>query len=138
MDLGIKYTTQSIEDLKIDLAYFYSAENDGIGKAGESTRYAYDIVDDFHEKNQVNFRMIYTHPIAETSNEFGFSLLYSQLEATHIGVDDGDRFAASAHMLNRYKNFTLKTQITRYEVSVDNNKDGIDDPLVTRGGFNYG
>jgi hypothetical protein len=138
MDMGIKYTTQSIEDLKIDLAYFYSAENDGIGKGGESTRYAYDIVDDFHEKNQFNLRMIYSQAIAETSNEFGFSLLYSQLEATNVGVENGDRFAASAHMVNRYKNFTLKTQLTRYETSVDKDNDGRDDTLVTMGGFNYG
>lgn len=138
MDLGLKFTSQSLENLKIDLAYFYSAEDDGIGKGGESTRYAYDVVDDFHERDQFNLRVIYTKDIGESSNDFGLSLLYSKLESKIAGVDDGDRFAASAHMVNRYKNFTLKTQLTRYEMSVDKDSDGVDDTLITMGGFNYG
>lgn len=138
MDLGLKFTSQSIENLKIDLAYFYGAEDDGIGSGGESTRYAYDVVDDFHERDQFNLRVIYTQAIGKSVNDFGFSLLYSQLESTTTGIDDGERFAVSGHVLNQYKNFTLKTQLTRYEMSVDNNGDGADDALVTMGGFNYG
>lgn len=138
MDLGLKFTSQSIENLRIDLAYFYGAEEDGIGRGGESTRYAYDVVDDFHERDQFNLRVIYTQAIGKSVNDFGFSLLYSQLESTTAGIDDGERFAVSGHMVNKYKNFTLKTQLTRYEMSVDNNSDGADDALVTMGGFNYG
>ncbi|QFR43000.1 hypothetical protein [Sulfurimonas xiamenensis] len=138
MDLGMKFTSQSIKNLTIDLAYFYGAEDDGIGKGGESTRYGYDVVDDFNERDQLNLRVVYTQSIGESSNDFGFSLLYSELESKIASVDDGERFAASAHMVNRYKNFTLKTQLTRYEMSVDKNNDGSDDALVTMGGFNYG
>lgn len=138
MDLGVKFTSQILENITIDLAYFYSAEDDGIGKGGESTRYAYDVVDDFNEKDQFNIRVVYTKDIGDSSNDFGFSLLYSELESKIDGVDDGDRFATSAHMVNRYKGFTLKTQLTRYEMSVDKDNDGSYDTLVTMGGFNYG
>ncbi|MCD6260083.1 MAG: hypothetical protein J7J31_10845 [Helicobacteraceae bacterium] len=138
MDLGIKFTSQSIENLKLDFAYFYSAQEDGVGKGGESTRYGYDIIDEYHEKNQFNFRIIYSQDIAKSSHEFGMSLLYSQLEAQNNGIEDGDRYAVSLHTKSHYKNFTLKTQLTRYSVSVDRDNNRVDDTLVTMGGFNYG
>lgn len=137
-DLGIKYTTEALENIKIDLAYFYSAEDDGIGMGDESTRYAYDVINEFHEKNQINFRLIYAYLGAQTINELGVSLLYSQLDSQKNGVDDGDRYAASIHMVNSYKNVTLKTQLTRYEMSVDGDNDAKDDSLITMGAFNYG
>nr|WP_321267110.1 hypothetical protein [uncultured Sulfurimonas sp.] len=137
MDVGVKYTS-SYESIKYDLAYYPQSEPEGIGAGGESARYAYDVVDDFHEKNQLNARMIYTANIGGYEQDFGFSLLYSQLESQLSGVDDGSRFAASAHMINRFGNFTLATQLTRYEMSVDADNDGKDDSLITMGGFNYG
>ena len=137
MDLGLKLSG-SYEDIKYDLAYYPKSEPDGIGAGGESTRYAYDVVDDFHEKNQLSARMIYTTKIAGFDQDFGFSLLYSDLESQISGVDDGSRFAGSAHMVNRYENFTLTTQLTRYEMSVDSDNDSKDDSLIKMGGFNYG
>lgn len=137
MDLGVKFSSK-YANLKYDVAYYPQSEPEGTGAGGESTRYAYDVVDDFHEKNQVNLRMIYTTNIGDNAQDFGFSLLYSQLDAQNPGVDDGSRYAASVHMINRYGNLTLATQITRYEMSVDNDKDGKDDTLIKMGGFNYG
>lgn len=137
MDLGVKFKS-SFGDIKYDLAYYPQSEPEGIGKGNESARYAYDVVGDFEEKNQINGRMIYTKMMGGKAQELGFSLLYSQLEAQNSGVDNGSRYAASAHMKNRFGNFTLATQLTRYEMSVDANNDGKDDSLVTMGGFNYG
>jgi hypothetical protein len=137
MDLGVKFSS-SYNKLKYDIAYYAQSEPDGIGAGGESARYAYDTVDDFHEKNQVNFRAIYTTEMGGYSQDFGFSLLYSQLESQLAGVDDGSRFAASAHMINHFGNFTLATQLTRYEISVDSDNNSDDDSLVKMGGFNYG
>jgi hypothetical protein len=136
MDLGVKLKSH-YGNIKYDVAYYPKNEPQGVGKGRESARYAYDVVDDFHERNQVNLRVIYSMDAGGFTQDFGFSLLYSQLEAQQNGVDDGTRYAASAHMINRYANFTLATQITRYEMSVDNDNDGKDDPLVSMGGFNY-
>lgn len=137
MDLGVKFSS-TLNNIKYDLAYYYGSEDDGIGAGGESTRYAYDVVDDFHEKNQFSARVIYSGKLWDKKQEYGISLLYSQLEAQTQGIDDGSRFAVSAHMINRYDNFTLTTQLTRYEMSVDANNDSIDDALIKMGGFNYG
>lgn len=137
MDLGIKYSSR-YKNIKYDLAYYPQSEPQGTGAGGESARYAYDVVDTFHEKNQINLRTIYTTQIGGDDQDFGFSFLYSQLEAQQNGVDNGSRFAASFHMINRYKNLTLTTQLTRYEFSTDADNDGKDDPLIKMGGFNYG
>ena len=137
MDLGVKFSNK-FQNIKYDIAYYPQSEPDGIGKGGESTRYGYDVVDDFHEKDQLNFRAIYTTQIAGYSQDFGFSLLYSNLDSQLAGVSDGSRFAASAHMLNHYGNFTLATQLTRYEISVDSDNNAQDDTLIKMGGFNYG
>lgn len=137
MDLGVKYKS-SYENINYDLAFYPKSESRGTGEGGESARYAYDVVDDFHEKNQINGRMIYTAEIGEDKHDFGLSLLYSDLESQLSGVDDGSRYAVSAHMINRFGDFTLATQLTRYEMSVDKDNDKEDDPLITMGGFNYG
>lgn len=137
MDLGVKFKS-SVGDIKYDLAFYPQSEPNGIGKGGDSARYAYDVVGDFEEKNQVNGRMIYTAMMGGKAQEFGLSVLYSTLEAQKSGVDDGSRYAVSAHMKNRFGNFTLATQLTRYEMSVDADNDGKDDPLTVMGGFNYG
>jgi len=149
MDLGVKFNS-SFGDIKYDLAYYPQSEPNGIGKgevytndgtqelSGDSARYAYDVVGDFEEKNQINARMIYTKMMNGKAQEFGVSLLYSQLEAQKSGVDDGSRYAISAHMKNRFGNFTLATQLTRYEMLVDADNDGKDDTLTVMGGFNYG
>ncbi len=138
MDLGAKISGVYGDSLRYDLGYYLMSEPEGVGSGGESARYAYDVVDDFHEKNQVVGRLIYTKKLGDTTNDFGVSLLYSQLEAQNNGISDGTRFAASAHMINHIGNFTLATQLTRYEMSVDNDNDGKDDTLIKMGGFNYG
>ncbi|WP_373073418.1 porin [Sulfurimonas sp.] len=58
MDLGIKLTGE-FNNFKYVLAYYPKSEPDGIGAGGESTRYAYDVVDDFHEKDQLSARLMY-------------------------------------------------------------------------------
>ncbi len=138
MDLGTKISGVYGESLRYDVGYYPMSEPEGVGVGGESARYAYDVVDDFHERNQVAARLIYTKKVADTTNDFGVSLLYSQLEAQNNGVADGTRFAVSAHMVNHIGNFSIATQLTRYEMSVDNDNDGKDDSLIVMGGFNYG
>lgn len=131
MDLGVKYSSEIFENLKIDVGYFYGSEGSGIGDGGESVRYAYDVVDEFHERDQINLRALYQKKFAQSSHELGISLLYSRLESQREGVKDGDRYAISLHNVTHYNDFTLKTQLTRYEMRTGSN-------LVTMGGFNYG
>ena len=138
MDLGAKVSGVYGESLRYDLGYYPMSEPEGVGVGGESTRYAYDVVDDFHEKNQVAARLIYMQKLEGMKNDFGLSLLYSELEAQNNGVSDGTRFAVSAHMINHIGNFSIATQLTRYEMSVDGDNDGKDDALIKMGGFNYG
>lgn len=137
MDLGVKISARLHEGLRYDLAYYPQSEPEGRGAGAEATRYAYDVVNEFQEKNQIVARMIYSKGIADTQHDFGVSFLYSTLEAQRQGVDDGSRYALSAHMINMIYGFRLATQITRYEMAVDVNKDSRDDALVTMGGFNY-
>lgn len=108
MDLGVKYSS-SFDNIKYDFAYYPKSEPKGTGTGGESARYAYDVLGEFEEKNQLNARMIYVAKIGENEHDFGFSVLYSELESQVAGVDDGSRYAVSAHMKNRWQSYNRKS-----------------------------
>lgn len=55
---------------------------------------------------------------AAIPTNIGFSLQYGELQSQGT-QDDGDRYAASLHMIDGCNNFTLATQLTRYSFDVD-------------------
>ena len=139
MDLGVKYVT-SLGDWKFDLAYYLRSEGSYLGRSLDSTRYSFDIVrwnesvdndgnviyggqaNGFDERNQLNFRAIRSMDIFNADSELGTSLQYGQLKGTQ--TDDGDHWAASVHMINRWGNIELASQLTRYEYRIDSDNPG--------------
>lgn len=121
MDLGIKYT-RPVGNWTIDLAYYYSDEGTWAGDSKDSARYSYDVVNEsgngYEERNQFNLRGIYHIKDVTVPTDVGFSLQYGQLESDGP-QDDGDHYAASVHMINKWQNFTLATQLTRYKFDID-------------------
>jgi len=121
MDTGVKYST-SRGGWNWDMAYYYADEAAYRGASEDSARYSYDVVNEdgagYEERNQFNVRGIYTLPNARVPTDVGFSLQYGELESNGP-QDDGDHYAASAHMINTWDNFKLATQLTRYEYDVD-------------------
>lgn len=121
MDLGIKYS-RPLGNWKFDIAYYYSDEGTWAGASKDSARYSYDIVNEsgngYEERNQFNLRGIYSLADATIPTDIGFSLQYGELDSKGA-QDDGDHYAASVHMINKWNNFTLASQLTRYEYDVD-------------------
>ncbi len=72
----------------------------------------------YEEQNQVNVRGIYQFPNASVDTALGFSLEYGQLDSQGP-QDDGSLSAASVHMINKWDNFTLASQLTYYSYDVD-------------------
>ena len=139
MDLGVKYTT-AMGDLQLDLAYYYTDEGSWAGASRQSSRYSYDVVNEsgmgYEERNQFNVRGIYSLKNAPVATDLGISLQYGQLESDGP-QDDGDHYAASVHMVNKWDNFTLATQLTRYEFDVDAAQPLGTDKLVQFGAFDF-
>ncbi len=88
--------------------------------------------DGYRERNQFNLRGIYTVPNVDIATDVGFSLQYGQLDSRGP-QDDGDHYAASVHMVNKWSGFTLASQLTRYAYDVDN-----DQPLGTGDRVQFG
>ena len=122
MDLGVKYSTE-IGDWDWDVAYYLASEGDYIGDSSDSARYSYDVVNEsgngYEERNQVNVRGIYSVPgdIA-VATDVGFSAQYGELESKGP-QGDGDHSAGSVHMINKWDNFTLASQLTYFKFDVD-------------------
>ncbi|MBT0961911.1 hypothetical protein [Denitromonas iodatirespirans] len=139
MDLGVKYT-KSLGNLTIDAAYYLSDEGTGHGGSVDSARYSYDVVNEsrngYEEENQVNLRAIYHFKDWAVKTDLGASLMYGKLNSQGP-QDDGDRWAASAHMVNKWNNFTLATQLTRYSFNVDKNQPLGTDKVVRFGAFDF-
>jgi hypothetical protein len=151
MDLGVKYVTQQ-GNWNLDLAYFFRSEWNGNGTSADSARYGYDVVtwrsgldangdvvssplNGYRERNQLNVRAIYGFDDVALPTDLGISLQYGQRKGKH--ADDGYRWAASAHMVNRIENFTIVSQLTRYEmVIVSDNLLGTDE-LVPMGVYDF-
>ena len=151
MDLGIKYVTH-LGNWDLDFAYFYSSEWNGNGTSEDSARYGYDAVkwrsgldqngdvvsapvNGYEERNQVNVRAIYGFDDAAVPTDLGVSLQYGQLKGQR--ADDGHHWAASAHMVNQLGNFKVASQITRYEIDIDDNNSWGTDTLIPMGAYDF-
>lgn len=132
MDLGIKYTRE-IGNLRLDIAYFPQSEWNGNGASVDSARYGYDAVrtstGGYDEQHQANLRLIYSFEYEEIETELGASAQFGLLKGN--GVPDGNHYAASLHMVNRYENWRLATQITRYGYALGGPN------LVPMGAYDY-
>ena len=121
MDLGVKYT-RPLGDWTFDVAYYYSDEGQWAGDSRQSARYSYDVVNEsgngYEERNQFNLRGIYGIDDAIIPTDVGFSLQYGELESKG-SQDDGDHYAASLHMVNKWNNFTLASQVTKFKFDID-------------------
>lgn len=139
MDLGVKYS-RPMGDWKWDIAYYYSDEGDYRGASHKSARYSYDVVNEsgngYKERNQFNLRGIYSVPDVAIATDVGFSLQFGELESAGP-QDDGDRMAASVHMVNKWDNFTLASQLTWYEFDVDRAQPLGTDDLVQFGAYDF-
>ncbi|WP_241546907.1 hypothetical protein [Thiohalobacter thiocyanaticus] len=139
MDLGVKYS-RPMGDWTWDVAYYYSDEGDYRGSTHKSARYSYDVVNEsgsgYKERNQFNLRGIYSVPDVAVATDLGFSLQYGELESAGP-QDDGDRMAASVHMVNKWDNFTLASQLTWYEFDVDSAQPLGTDDLVQFGAYDF-
>lgn len=142
MDLGIKYTTPLGENLNIDVAYYYSDEGsyNGANFSRKGVRYSYDAIDEsgdgYEERNQVNFRAIYTVKTDAGSTAVGTSLEYGQLESNGP-QDDGSHYAVSLHGKLKFSNITLAPQVTYYAYDVDEDQPLGTDTLVQFGAFDF-
>jgi len=150
-DLGIKYVTQR-GNWDLDFAYFYSSEWNGNGTSDDSARYGYDAVrwrsgleqngnvvsapvNGYEERNQFNVRAIYGFDDVAVPTDLGVSLQYGQLKGQR--ADDGHHWAASAHMVNQLGNFKLASQITRYEIDIDDDNPWGTDTLIPMGAYDF-
>jgi hypothetical protein len=151
MDLGVKYLTER-GNWELAFAYFFSSEGNWNGASEDSARYSYDTVkwragldangdvidapvNGYEERNQFNVRAIYRFRDLGIPTDLGLSLQYGQLDGER--ADDGDHWAASAHMINRYGNFTLATQITRFELDISADNSLGTDELIPMGAYDF-
>lgn len=132
-DLGVKYLTQWGK-WDLAFAYFLSSEANGNGASADSARYGYDAVkwnlalepngdvvdapaNGYEERNQFNLRAIYQLESGPVPTNVGFSMEWGELDGKR--AEDGHHWALSGHMVNTLGNFTLATQLTRYEYDID-------------------
>jgi hypothetical protein len=152
MDLGVKYVTE-MDNWKLDFAYYAMSEGSWFGRSEDSARYSYDAVkwresidedgnvtfggerNGYAERNQFNIRAIYQLADAAVPTDLGISLQYGQLEGQR--ADDGSHWAASAHMVNQIGGFKLATQITRYEIDIDDDNPWSTDTLIPMGAYDF-
>lgn len=139
MDLGAKYHHES-GNWKWDLAYYIADEGTYTGSSRDSARYSYDVVnesnDGYEERNQFNLRGIYQFAINDVKTDLGVSLQYGELKSRGV-QDDGDRYAASLHMVNKWQQFTLASQLTYYRFDVDARQPLGTDKLVQMGAYDF-
>ncbi len=139
MDLGVKYS-RIVDNWAFDFAYYAASEGTFTGRSKDSARYSYDVVDEtgdgYEERNQFNVRGIYTLPDAAIDTALGFSLQYGELRSEGP-QDDGDHHAASVHMVNKWGNFTLASQLTYFKFDVDAAQPLGTDELVQMGAYDF-
>lgn len=139
MDLGVQYS-RPLGNWTVDAAYYFSDEGTGAGDSRDSARYSYDVVNEsrpgYEERNQVNLRAIYHFKDAPIKTDLGASAMYGKLKSKGP-QDDGSRWAASVHMVNKWDKFTLASQLTRYEFDVDAAQALGTDDLVQFGAFDF-
>lgn len=139
MDFGVKYHHET-GNWQWDVAYYLSDEGSYQGKSNESARFSYDIVDEsgdgYEERNQFNIRGIYQFDAGEVVTNLGLSLQYSELNSRGI-QSDGNHYAISTHMVNKWRNFTLATQLSYYRYDVDRSQPLGTDKLVQTGAYDF-
>lgn len=152
MDLGAKYLVTR-GNWNLAFAYFLSSEGNWNGASEDSARYSYDSVkwtsglatngdvittaaNGYEEKNQFNLRAIYQMQDAAIPSDIGISLQYGELSGVG-GAEDGEQWAASAHMVNSYNDFTLATQLTRYEMNIGDDNSLGTDKLIPLGAYDF-
>jgi hypothetical protein len=141
MDLGIKYTTTQ-GDWTFDFAYYLTDEGSYLGEnfSTDSVRYSYDVTNEsgngYEEENQFNARAVYAAELGDVSVDLGFSAQYGMLDSQGP-QDDGDHYAVSFHPVFKWNNFTLSTQLTKYEYDVDADQPLGTDKLVQFGAFDF-
>ena len=149
-DLGITYLTQW-GDWDLAFAYFVSSEANGNGDSADSARYGYDAVkwafaiepngdvvdapaNGYEERNQFNLRAIYQLENGPVPTSVGFSMEWGELDGKR--AEDGHHWAVSGHMVNTLGDFTLATQLTRYQYDVDDS--GLAAPnLIPLGAYDF-
>jgi hypothetical protein len=150
MDFGVKYITEQ-GDWELAFAYFLSSEGNWNGASEESARYSYDAVrwksgidpngdiveapvNGYEERNQFNARAIYQFKDVRFPTDVGISMEWGELDGKR--AEDGHHWAVSGHIVNTFGNFTLASQLTRYEFDVDNSSLGSDE-LVVLGAYDF-
>ncbi|TVP80936.1 MAG: hypothetical protein EA353_02665 [Puniceicoccaceae bacterium] len=146
MNIGLKYTTDRVEDWTFDFAYYAIPTPTGSGNnfGRDSARYSYDVVDEtgdgYEESHQFNLRGIYSTRIGEVDADLGGSLQYGILNSNGP-QSDGDMFAGSLHAILKWNNWTLAPQLTYYKYNVDTNdaQGGslTSDKVVTMGAYDF-
>lgn len=139
MDLGVKYHHEA-GNWKWDVAYYFADEGDYTGTSSDSARFSYDVVnesgDGYEERNQFNLRGIYRFSTNNVETDLGASLQYGELKSRGV-QHDGDRYAASVHMVNKWGQFTLASQISYYRFDVDSRQPLATDKLVQMGAYDF-
>jgi len=139
MDLGVKYHHEN-GDWKWDIAYYLADEGTYTGASKDSARYSYDVVnesgDGYEERNQFNVRGIYQFEFHNILTDLGMSMQYGEL-ASRGRQSDGEHYAASVHMVNKWTNFTLASQLTYYRFDVSASQPLGTDKLVQMGAYDF-
>jgi hypothetical protein len=89
----------------------------------------------YSEQNQFNARAVYGFENVSVPTDLGVSLQYGQLDGRR--ADNGDQWAASVHMINRLYGFTLASQLTRYEIDIDDDNELGTDKLIVMGAYDF-
>ncbi|MBK1643635.1 hypothetical protein CKO25_02965 [Thiocapsa imhoffii] len=152
MDLGIKYST-TIDRWLLDVAYYPMSEGSYFGRSLNSTRYSYDAVrwretvdadgnvsfgvenNGYDERHQFNVRAIYQFDDTAVPTDLGVSLQYGRLKGQR--ANNGSHWAASVHMVNRIDQFTLASQLTRYEYDIDSDNPWGTAALIPMGAYDF-
>ncbi len=138
MDLGIKYLFQ-LGETELALAYYYSAQPNGLGFTDHAARYDADLVENdsgqgYEERNQVNARIVQPIELAEgITTDLGASFQIGQLinQGDVDEGDDGTAYASAVHAVNQIDNWKLALQLTYYNYDID----GSD--LINRGFYDF-
>ncbi|MBC2602013.1 hypothetical protein H5P30_09510 [Puniceicoccus vermicola] len=138
MDLGIKYLF-NLGDTELALAYYYSAQPNGLGYTDHAARYDSDMVRNdegvgYEERNQVNARIIQPIEWDEgITTDLGASFQIGQLinKGDADEGEDGTAYATAVHAVNQIHNWKLALQLTYYNYDID----GSD--LINRGFYDF-
>ncbi len=88
----------------------------------------------YRERDQFNFTTICCDLLPFPA-DIGISAQYGQLDGE--GLDDGDHWALSVHMVNTIGALTVSSQITRYEIRIDDDNPWGTDELFPSGAYDF-